>query len=93
MAALPDGFYLQVVSDVMRNGMALELVEHGGAIRADVFRCDEDRSITLTIFEHVVPVPDDVLDALIDAAQKELDPFEDGTPIGVIPRPPKSAPF
>lgn len=70
---------MQIASDVIRDGLGLELVDSSGDIAAEVFRCDADHSVTVRRFDD--SVPDDVLAELVDHARRCLSPFEDGTPL------------
>lgn len=80
----PRGYRFQIASDVIRDGMALELISNAGVWCAEVFRCDADYTLTLNIFEGVGVLPDVVIEALLVAARESLGPFEDGTPIDDI---------
>jgi hypothetical protein len=70
---------LQVASDVIRDGLGIELLNHRDDIVAEVFRCDADLTVTVRVFEE--GVPDDVLADLVARARATLDRFEDGTPL------------
>lgn len=70
---------MQVVSDVIRDGLGLELIDGSNQIAAEVFRCDADQTVTVRVFEK--NVPDDVLAELIELARAELGNFENGTPL------------
>ena len=72
-------FSTQVVSDIVRNGLGIELVPLHGVAVAEVFRCDSDHSVSVTTFANDVPLA--ALEMLIARAKEELDPFEDGTPL------------
>lgn len=67
----------QIASDILRDGLGLELRDGSGAIAAEVFRCDADHSVTVRRFGE--RVPDDVLAEFIEHARQCLHPFEDGT--------------
>jgi hypothetical protein len=72
---------MQLASDVIRDGLGLELLDGLGDTAAEVFRCDADCSVTVRIFDD--GVPDDVIAELVDHARHCLSPFEDGTPLPV----------
>ena len=40
-----------MASDVIRDGLGLELLDITGAVRAEVFRCDADHTVTVSHFE------------------------------------------
>ncbi len=68
---------MQLASDVVRNGLGLELLGEPHRVAAEVFRCDADHTVTVRLFED--GIPDDVLYELVERARERLDPFEDGT--------------
>jgi hypothetical protein len=70
---------MQVASDVLRDGLGLELVGFPYRVAAEVFRCDADHTVTLRTFED--GLPDDVLQTLVVRARECLGPFEDGMPL------------
>jgi hypothetical protein len=70
---------MQLASDVIRDGLGLELLVEPYRITAEVFRCDAEHTVTIRLFED--GIPRDVLDELIQHARERLDPFEDGTPL------------
>jgi hypothetical protein len=74
-------FQTQVVSDVVRDGLGIELVPLGGVAVAEVFRCDADHTVSVTTFGECVPL--DALEMLIERAKLELEPFQDGKPLSV----------
>jgi hypothetical protein len=69
----------QLASDVERDGLGLELLDRSGAVCAEVFRCDRDRSVTVTAF--VPALPSEALAWLCSEAARRLSPFEDGSPL------------
>ncbi len=69
----------QVASDVIRDGLGLELLDGAGRVSAEVFRCDADRTVTVRLFQN--SIPSDVLVELMDLARTKLVEFEDGTPL------------
>ena len=70
---------LQIASDVIRDGLGVELLDGDGSVAAEVFRCDADHTVTVSIFAE--DVPQVVLEELIAAARKRLEAFEDGNPL------------
>ena len=69
----------QIVSDVIRDGLGVELLLDGDRVVAEVFRCDADHTVSVSLFVEAVPLR--ALQFLLDRANVELDPFEDGTPL------------
>ena len=72
---------MQLASDVVRDGLGLELLGDADCVAAEVFRCDADHTVTIRLFES--GIPEDVLEELVLRARERLDPFEDGTPLPV----------
>ena len=72
---------MQLASDVIRDGLGLELLVEPNRIAAEVFRCDAEHTVTIRLFED--GIPPDVLGELVLHARERLDPFEDGTPLPV----------
>jgi hypothetical protein len=79
MAFVEAEFRTQVASDVIRDGLGIELVSGTGELLAEVFRCDADHTVTFSAF--AVGLPLEVVRKLIDRALDRLDLFEDGTPL------------
>jgi hypothetical protein len=71
-------FATQVASDVIRDGLGVELLASGDVV-AEVFRCDADHSLVLNTFGNDVPLVE--IERLILRARNRLDAFEDGTPL------------
>lgn len=71
----------QLASDVIRDGIGLELLDGRRTVRAEVFRCDADHTVTVSYFDGGEPVPTEVLDGYYGEAARRLDPFEDGSPL------------
>jgi hypothetical protein len=67
---------MQLASDVVRDGLGLELLGEPYRVAAEVFRCDADHTVTIRVFED--GIPEDVLEELVQRARVRLDPFEDG---------------
>jgi hypothetical protein len=72
---------MQLASDVVRDGLGLELLDESGVVVAEVFRCDADHTVTIRIFFE--SVSDAAVDELVEHARVRLEPFEDGRPLPV----------
>ena len=86
MKTIRGPFHKVVASDVIRDGLGVELVA-GGETVAEVFRCDADHSLVITTFNNDVPLV--AIEELIAVARARLRAFEDGTslPVYVSPVP------
>ncbi len=80
MPSLESKFRTQVASDVVRDGLGVELLSEAGVVLAEVFRWDAKRTVTFSAFAEDLPL--EGVRILIDRALDRLDPFEDGTPLG-----------
>src|SRR5688500_19917174 len=69
---------IQYASDVIRDGLGLELLDDSGVVVAEVFRCDADHTVTTRVFANVRA---EVIEELVEHARSGLGPFEDGTPL------------
>jgi len=69
----------QVASDLIRDGLGVELIDQRGDVLAEIFRCDADHTLVLEVFHADIPSPE--IDALILDAYERLERFEDGTPL------------
>ena len=76
------GYTLLLASDLERDGMACELTDGEGKFVAEVFRCDADKTLTLTGELQALPLA--VVDWFIEQSKRRLDPFEDGTPLADV---------
>lgn len=72
-------FSYQLASDVIRDGLALELLDANGVAVAEVFRSDANHSVQFEAFQGDLPVS--AIQELAVAAIRRLDPFEDGRPL------------
>lgn len=72
-------YRFQVASDVRRDGLGIELADTVGNVLAEVFRCDADNSLTVSLFAEGVPFAQ--VEALVLMAREQLTAFEDGTPL------------
>jgi hypothetical protein len=72
-------FRTQIASDVIRDGLGVELLDAAGEVIAEVFRSDANHTVRLSTFGNDVPLA--AIEQLITRARVALDPFEDGTPL------------
>jgi hypothetical protein len=70
---------IQVASDVLRDGLGVELLDASRAVRAEVFRCDADN--TVAVYLGGQRPPTDVLEWFYGEAMVRLGTFEDGSPL------------
>jgi hypothetical protein len=70
---------MQVASDVIRDGLGLELLDASLDVVAEVFRSDRDHTVTVRVFDSAIP--EDVVAELVQHARTALGDFEDGTPL------------
>jgi hypothetical protein len=74
---LMDGSWrTQVASDVIRDGLGVELIDDDHNVLAEVFRCDADHTVTVSLFQSL---PFTVVEWLVEVARDQLGKFEDGT--------------
>lgn len=78
MNTIEGPFGKQIASDIVRDGLGVELL-HGGKVVAEVFRCDADHTLTITTFDNCLPLV--AIEELIAVARVELGTFEDGKPL------------
>ena len=79
--AEPSMWRTQAASDIVRDGLAVELVDHANQVVAEVFRCDADHTVSFNQFAESLPLH--AVELLIHRAKESLDPFEDGLPLAV----------
>lgn len=72
----------QVASDVIRDGLGVELLDEDGEIAAEVFRCDASEVLSLEAFRD--DIPSEVMSQLLVYARERLGEFESGNPLGEI---------
>ena len=72
-------FKTQVASDVIRDGLGVELIDSSGNVLAEIFRCDSDHTVIVSTFGNYIPMQ--AMEKLLERARVELEPFEDGTPL------------
>ena len=70
-------YRFQIASDVIRDGLGLELVDHICKVAAEVFRCDADHSLTVSMC--IDELPFSLIEQLVLTAHTELSAFEEGT--------------
>ena len=68
----------QIASDVVRDGLGIELLDGSGNPVAEIFRSDREKTLILSTFGNDISL--DEITELIAMARNRLDPFEDGTP-------------
>ena len=78
--AISGPFTTQVASDVIRDGLGIELLANGEVV-AEVFRGDADHSLVLNTFGNDIPLVE--LEMLIAQARNRLEAFEDGSPLRI----------
>ncbi|WP_146445298.1 hypothetical protein [Botrimarina colliarenosi] len=69
----------QTASDIQRDGLGVEMIDAHDHVVAEVFRCDREKTVQLSLF--VESLPFNAVALLMDEARIKLDPFEDGTPL------------
>lgn len=72
-------YRFQIFSDVIRDGLGIELLGPDRTVLAEVFRCDADNTLKISLFAEDVPFIE--VEDLILMARKELACFEDGAPL------------
>ncbi len=75
------GWSLQVASDIIRDGLGVELLDASRRIRAEVFRCDADHTVTVTHYDDEERPSRELLDWYYAEAARRLVAFEDGSPL------------
>ena len=84
MKTIRGPFRKQVASDIVRDGLGVELLS-GDQVVAEVFRSDPDHSLIVTTFDNHVPLV--AIEELVAVARDRLREFEDGTPLPVYVSP------
>ncbi|WPP01977.1 hypothetical protein SFA35_11740 [Pseudomonas sp. HR96] len=72
-------YRLQIASDVIRDGLGVELIDATHRVCAEVFRCDADNTLKISLFAEDLPFVQ--VEHLLLIARKELARYEDGTPL------------
>lgn len=73
---MASGYTLMTASDVIRDGLGVELVNDDQQTVAEVFRCDLDGKVIVSTFNNDIPL--DALEELLSYARIHLEPFESG---------------
>lgn len=76
---MPVRYKIQTASDIIRDGLGIELTTIDGDVLAEIFRNDMERTLVVNTFENEIPL--DALELLVQFARERLEPFEDGTAI------------
>lgn len=74
-----ESWQTQVVSDVIRDGLGVELLDSEAVVVAEIFRSDAEHRVTLRLFRQDLPPA--AIACLMARAEQCLDPFDDGTPL------------
>ena len=72
-------YTLMNASDIVRDGLGVELVDMNQQTVAEAFRCDRDQTVVVNTFGNDIPL--DAMSALLRYAQSYLEPFENGKPL------------
>jgi hypothetical protein len=75
---LGQGWSARLAADVGRDGLGLELLDAKRVVRAEVFKCDADNTVTVSHYDHRGSVPPDVLNSFYAEAAVRLGTFKDG---------------
>jgi hypothetical protein len=75
---MSGGFRTQIASDIVRDGLGVELLGSDNQVVAEVFRFDASHTLIVRTFEDV---PIQILEELLALSRNQLDRFEDGTPL------------
>jgi hypothetical protein len=75
-SAAPSPLKFQTASDIVRDGIGVELVDENGNVLAEVFRSDREHTVVVATFKDV-PLED--IEELLRFAHGRLDPFDDGS--------------
>ncbi len=70
-------YRVRVASDVVRDGLGIELWDDDDNLVAEIFRCDANHTVTLNTFTSHVPL--NILESAIKFLRERLEPFEDGS--------------
>ena len=66
-------------SDIIRDGLGVEIVDENHQTVAEVFRRDADQTVVVNTFGNDLPL--DALEELLSYARSYLEPFENGSPL------------
>jgi hypothetical protein len=76
---LPQGYHIQKASDVIRDGVGIELLDRKDEVVAEVFRSDAAHSVIVNTFNNDIPLG--IIETYINLAKDWLGSFEDGSPL------------
>jgi len=68
---------IQTASDIIRDGLGVELINSENDVLAEIFRNDANHTLIINTFQNELPL--DAIESLIKFARERLEPFEDGT--------------
>ncbi|MEM8670475.1 MAG: hypothetical protein AAGG48_23315 [Planctomycetota bacterium] len=71
----------QIASDIIRDGIGVELLDAKGDVVAEVFRCDRDHTVTVSCSRQLT---ERELQWLLPYASETFECFEDETPLPEI---------
>lgn len=77
MSTLRGGWQTQLASDIVRDGIGLELLSPAGEVVAEIFRSDGTKTVVVTTLSNEIPL--EVFERYYVQAWERLDPFEDGS--------------
>ena len=77
MKRVVGAYHMKVASDIVRDGLGVELWDNCDHVVAEVFRCDADKTTSLRTFDHDVPLC--AIETPIKFSRERLEPFEDGS--------------
>ena len=69
-------YRMQFASDIIRDGMGLELIDESNAVVAEVFRNDSTHELVFSAFAENIPFIQ--IEKLVSVARDDLQAFEDG---------------
>ena len=72
-------YRFQVASDVVRDGLGVELIDETNDTVAEIFRNDSTHELVFSAY--VADIPFVEIEKLVSMARRELQEFEDGSPL------------
>lgn len=63
----------QLASDIIRDGLGVELIARNDEVVAEVFRCDANHAVSVSLFVEALPLQ--AMEILIAQAKERLAPF------------------
>jgi len=76
---MKEQYKIQTASDIIRDGLGVELVNSENDVLAEIFRNDSNHTLIVNTFQNELPL--DAIESLVKFARERLEPFEDGTPL------------